>query len=68
MFEALHEIQNDRVHRYAVMRGGAPISYAEVLELWQYDTDFRAFFITLLSESPFSAFQAFYPAWRFLPA
>jgi hypothetical protein len=33
------------------------IPYADVLRLWQNDTDFRSLFITLLADAPFSAFR-----------
>lgn len=36
---------------------GQPVGYAEVLRRWQNDPVFRAFFITLLTDSPFSAFR-----------
>ncbi|MGD1704433.1 DUF6940 family protein [Dapis sp. BLCC M229] len=58
MFDASHEIlKESRVHKYTVTDNGKPISYAEVLNLWQSDSDFCAFFISLLSESPFSAYR-----------
>ncbi|NES69590.1 MAG: hypothetical protein F6K24_32400 [Okeania sp. SIO2D1] len=58
MFDATHEILNDgRIHKYKVTQNGQPIPYAEVLNLWQYESNFRSFFISLLSESPFSAYR-----------
>lgn len=35
----------------------APLSYARVLQLWQNDTAFRAFFNALLADAPFGAFR-----------
>ncbi|NES74296.1 MULTISPECIES: DUF6940 family protein [Okeania] len=58
MFDATHEILNDgRVHKYTVTQNGQPIPYSEVLNLWQYESNFRSFFISLLSKSPFSAYR-----------
>ncbi|MDJ0515663.1 MAG: hypothetical protein F6K22_25405 [Okeania sp. SIO2F4] len=58
MFDANHEILNEgRVHKYIVTYNSKPISYAEVLNLWQSDSDFCAFFISLLSESPFLTYR-----------
>ncbi len=58
MFDTTHEILNEgRVHKYTVTDNSKPISYAEVLNLWQSDSNFCSFFISLLSESPFSAYR-----------
>ena len=58
MFDATHEILNEgRVHKYILNDNGKPIPYTEVLNLWQSDSDFCSFFISLLSESPFSAYR-----------
>jgi hypothetical protein len=42
---------------FCIERDTSPVSYAEVLERWQTDTDFRALFIGLLADAPFSAFR-----------
>ena len=58
MFDATHEIMNEgRVHKYTVTYNGKPIPYTEVLNLWQSDSDFCSLFISLLSDSPFSAYR-----------
>jgi hypothetical protein len=36
---------------------GQPVRFSEVLRRWQDDPVFRAFFIALLADSPFSAFR-----------
>lgn len=36
---------------------GHPVSFSEVLRRWQDDPAFRAFFIAVLADSPFSAFR-----------
>jgi len=40
-----------------LISGDSPIPFADVITLWRTDPDFRAFFIALLAESPFSAFR-----------
>ena len=58
MFDATHEIINEgRVHKYTVTHNGQLIPYAEVLNLWQYESNFHSFFISVLAESPFSAYR-----------
>ena len=58
MFDATWEISNhNRVYKYTVTREGQRISYAEVLNLWSEKEDFRSFFISLLADSPFSAYR-----------
>ncbi len=58
MFNATHEILNQgRVHKYTITDNSKPIPYTEVLNLWQSDPKFCSFFISLLSESPFSAYR-----------
>lgn len=57
MFDARLEILDERAHKYAVIRSGEPVSYGETLLLWQDNEAFRAFFISLLAESPFSAYR-----------
>ena len=58
MFSSTHDILNDgRIHKYTMTYNGQPISYGEVLNLWQCESNFCSFFISLLSESPFSAYR-----------
>jgi hypothetical protein len=58
MFEADHE-QLDRGQglKFLVRRARRPLDYAEVIGLWQRDSRFRSFFISVLSGAPFSAFR-----------
>jgi hypothetical protein len=46
-----------RIIKFGIDLDSQPISYAEVLRLWQHDADFRSFFIALLVEAPFDAFR-----------
>ena len=51
------QLENGRLIRIKIDQGSTPVSYAETLRLWQVDADFRAFFMALLADSPFSAFR-----------
>jgi hypothetical protein len=51
------QLSDGRGLRFVIDLDASPISYEEVLKRWQHDAGFRAFFMTLLVESPFSAFR-----------
>jgi hypothetical protein len=51
------QLAGGRVIRVAIDLDASPVSYAEVLQRWQIDADFRSFFIGVLAASPFSAFR-----------
>lgn len=57
MYSATREVLSDHIHKYTVTRDGSPIAYAEVLNLWQRDEGYRSFFLSLLSDSPFTAYR-----------
>jgi hypothetical protein len=46
-----------RVRQYALRLDGRPVSYSEVVNRWQQDHGFRAFFSALLADAPFDAFR-----------
>lgn len=50
-------LSNGRIIKVAIDSGSAPISFKNVLSLWQEDSNFRLFFNDLLATSPFSAFR-----------
>ena len=50
-------LNNGHGFKVAVSSDTSPVTYAEVLQLWQSDQDFRAFFIGLLTSSPYAAFR-----------
>jgi hypothetical protein len=50
-------LANSHVIKVSIDLDSTPVSYAEVLRLWQYDKDFRSWFIDLLADAPFSAFR-----------
>ena len=45
------------VVRYRLTCSGEPLSFARVIDLWQVDTEFRTMFISVLYNSPFSAYR-----------
>ena len=51
------QLSNGRVIKYAIENDSSPVSFAEVINRWQDDPDFRAFFTGLLSNSPFPVFR-----------
>jgi hypothetical protein len=51
------QLPGDRGLRFAIDLDSSPVTYAEVLRLWQTDAGFRSFFLALLSDAPFSAFR-----------
>ncbi len=57
MFNASHTILDDRIHQYSMSHHRQSISYADALQLWQHDNDFRLCFFDILADSPFSAYR-----------
>ena len=51
------KLANGRIVRVSIALDSSPVSYADVLRLWQRDEDFRSFFMGLLVDAPFSAFR-----------
>lgn len=49
-------LEAGRVHKVLLLRDSKPLPYADVVRLWQYEEGFRAFFISVLAEAPFSAY------------
>ncbi len=48
--------ESGRVHQVKILCHGEPVSYAEAIDRWQDDGDFRDFFIGLLAEAPYDAY------------
>jgi len=58
MFSYKLDILNrGRIHKYCVIKNAKSMSYADALDLWQYNESFRSFFISLLADAPFSAYR-----------
>ena len=51
------QMSSGRVIKFSIENDSSPVSYADVIHLWQSDPDFRTFFIGLLKNSPFLAFR-----------
>lgn len=63
MFDATVEtIDPNRITRYTLTRDAAPLSFSDVLDLWQKDANFRNYFTQLLADSPFAAYRWETPA------
>lgn len=63
MLESTAEVlEPDRVTRYTLHRNGKVLTFADVLDLWKADADFRSYFTQLLVDSPFGAFRWETPA------
>lgn len=57
MWESQTEVQcRGSVHRVVLLRDGASVSFAEVVDRWCGDGPFRAFFAELLADAPFEAY------------
>ncbi len=53
---AIEEVEINRGKKFKLLVNEQPLSFAEVIELWQQNVAFRAFFISILKEAPFKAF------------
>src|ERR671918_1702643 len=49
-------LSDGHVRRVTVLRDGAAVSYAEVVEQWRASRPFRTFFAALLAEPPYQAY------------
>ena len=49
-------IDGDRIQRISVFSNDKQITYSEVINLWQQDRSFRSFFISLLADTPMTAY------------
>ena len=47
---------SERICKISILAGDRTITYSEVIDLWQKDRDFRAFFSISLERSPFNAY------------
>ncbi|MFZ9740017.1 MAG: DUF6940 family protein [Prochlorotrichaceae cyanobacterium] len=63
MFDSKMDIlESDRITRYVLTRDGSVLTYAQVLDLWQEDSAFRAYYTHLLAESPYAGYRWETPA------
>ena len=57
MYEStIEDLEGGRVRLQIIARADRPMSYAQVISGWCRDPDFRAWFISLLAESPYPAY------------
>ncbi len=49
-------MESGRVRQVTILCDGELVSYAEVIDRWQCDGNFRDFFIGLLAEAPYDAY------------
>ncbi len=56
------QLPSGRALKVSIDSGASPLGWAEVIHLWQGDSGFRAFFISLLQEAPFLALRWETPA------
>jgi hypothetical protein len=52
----IKQLSDGRVLRHRLFRGEEPLSWSDVLGLWQNDPLFRSFFMSLLADAPFPAY------------
>lgn len=57
MFDVTREFLDEHVHQYRITCARKPVSYADVLDLWQDNNTFRSLLNTLLVDSPFKAYR-----------
>lgn len=58
MFDAtIENVEPNRVTRYSLTRDTTPLTFSDVLDLWQSDSDFRNYYTQLLADSPFAAYR-----------
>ncbi len=50
------QLKKGRVLRFRLLRDGRPLSWSDVVDLWQNDPSFRCFFVSVLADAPFPAY------------
>ncbi|MEQ8752109.1 MAG: hypothetical protein RID09_01150 [Coleofasciculus sp. G1-WW12-02] len=53
---SVESLNAGRIQKISLLSNSNPILYSEIIQLWQHNQAFRAFFISLLADAPFSAF------------
>lgn len=53
----IETLKDGRIQRFVLSQDDAPLSYADVLSLWQGNADFRSYYTGLLADSPFAAYR-----------
>ena len=50
------QLDKGRVLRFRLLRGDEPLSWFDVMDLWQNDPSFRRFYVAVLADAPFPAY------------
>ncbi|MDJ0588869.1 MAG: hypothetical protein QNJ72_02585 [Pleurocapsa sp. MO_226.B13] len=45
-----------RLHKISIFKSERQLTYSEAIELWQQDSNFRSYFISLLAQAPMKAY------------
>ena len=53
---SINTLEGGRVTQVEILRVGSAVPYVEVVERWQHDSTFLAFFKEILSDAPFDAY------------
>ncbi|HBB32509.1 MAG TPA: hypothetical protein DDZ80_07415 [Cyanobacteria bacterium UBA8803] len=53
---SVESLNANGIQKVSILSNASLILYSEVIQLWQHNEAFRAFFISLLADAPFSAF------------
>lgn len=53
----IEKLTEDRGLKVAVKLDGSAVSYADVIQRWQRDAEFRLWFVALLADAPYRAFR-----------
>ena len=48
---------NGLAQKFRINKNAEPMRYADALDLWQHSDSFRSFFISILTDAPFSAYR-----------
>ena len=53
----IETLTDGSIQRFVISQDNAPLSYSDVLSLWQRSAGFRLYYTRLLSDSPFAAYS-----------
>lgn len=53
---SVKSLNTGQIKKISLLSNNNPILYSEIIQFWQYNQEFRTFFISLLANAPFSAF------------
>jgi hypothetical protein len=52
----IKSLNSDRIQQITILQNDRAVTYNEVIKLWQENSDFRVFWISLLKNAPFTAY------------